>query len=255
MRASWKGTISFGMVSIPVALGGATEEKTIKFNQLHASDSGRIKMPKVCSACDKAVTSDEIVKGHEYAKGEVVVVTEDELARSVGPKVLELCAFVPEVEVNPIAYKKAYYLEPEASGAKPYQLLVDAMGDKGVVGIARITMREKESLAVLRNMGGVLVLQTMFWPDEVREMPVFATAYPSAPEAKMAGMLVESMTTGFDPAEFRDTYRERLTDLIAAKVAGSEFAYPTEAPVAKVIDLMSALKASVKASVKQAKAS
>jgi len=252
MRAIWKGAVSFGLVSIAVKLYSATEEKDIRFHQVHRTDGGRIRYKRVCSVCGEEVTYDDIAKGYDIGGGEIVVLTDEDfadlpLSTSHAIDVLE---FVPAEQVDPIMYAKAYFLEPEGPATKPYVLLRDALTDSERVAIVKVALRQREQLATLRVRDGVLVLNTMLWPDEIRT-PDFGfldediTVRP--PELAMAGSLIDSMAGEFDPDEYSDNYRAALQEVIDAKVEGREIVSPEEpeaAPTAAV-DLMAALKASV----------
>jgi len=251
MRAIWKGAVSFGLVSIGVKLYAATEEKSIRFHQVHRTDAGRIRYQRVCSVCGEQVSYDDIAKGYDLGGGEMVVLTDEDfegLPLSTS-RAIDVQEFVPADQIDPILFDKAYYLEPEGTATKPYVLLRDALSDSDRVAIVKIALRQREQLATLRVRDGVLVLNTMLWPDEVRT-PDFAfldekiEARP--PELAMAASLIESMSADFKPEEFTDEYREALQEVIDAKVAGREVAAPA-APeeVAPAVDLMAALRASV----------
>jgi DNA end-binding protein Ku len=252
MRAIWKGAVSFGLVSISVKLYSATEEKDIRFNQVHRADGGRIRYQRICSICGEQVGYDDIAKGYDLGGGEMVVLTDEDfadlpLSTSHAIDVLE---FVPAEQVDPILYNKAYYMEPEGAAVKPYVLLRDALERTDRVAIVKVALRQREQLATLRVREGVLVLNTMLWPDEVRK-PDFdfldddVQARPQ--ELAMAGSLIESMAGDFDPSQFTDNYREALQEVIDAKVAGREVVAPVEAeaPPTAAVDLMAALRASV----------
>jgi DNA end-binding protein Ku len=252
MRAIWKGAVSFGLVSISVRLYSATEEKDIRFHQVHRTDGGRIRYKRVCSVCGEEVTYDDIAKGYDLGGGEMVILTDEDFAELplTTSHAIDVMRFVPAEQVDPILYAKAYYLEPEGIATKPYVLLRDALVDSDRVAIVKIALRQREQLATLRVREGVLVLNTMLWPDEVRN-PDFGfldddvTLRP--PELAMAGALIDSMAGDFDPDEYTDDYRKALEEVIAAKVEGREVVAPEEpeaAPTAAV-DLMAALKASV----------
>lgn len=257
MRAIWKGAITFGLITIPVGMFTAIEEKSFRFNQLHGKDNGRIKYKRVCSVCGEEVPLDEIVKGYEFEKENYVVFTEEELDRLPADsiKAIDIVTFVPLEEIDPIYFQKSYYLAPEPSGIKAYKLLEKAMGDSGKVGVAKVTLREKEHLATLRVKDGVFVLETMHWPDEIRR-PEFEELEKNpeirAQEVDMAKSLIENLSGDFHPEEFVDSYRERLQEAVDAKVEGKEVSVaPTKEPT-QVLDLMEALKASVEATRKQA---
>ena len=255
-RSIWNGAITFGLITIPVGLYSAIEEKDIRFNQLHSSDNGRIRYKRFCSACEQEVPMDEIVKGYEYEKGSYVVFTPEELdqipAESI--KAIDVVSFVPLDQIDPIYFKKPYYLAPEPSGIKAYKLLQQALGDSGRVGLAKITLREKEQLATLRVKDGVFVLETMHWPDEIRP-PEFEELEKNPEirqqEVEMAQSLIDNLTESFSPEEFVDAYRQRLEEAVAAKVEGREIAITPEREPTQVMDLMEALKASVDATKKK----
>ena len=248
-KTIWKGAISFGLVTIPIRMYTATEEKSFKFNQLHEKDGGRIKYKRSCSVCGEEVPYDEIVKGYEYEKDHYVVLTDDEVERGLrSSRSIDILKFVPADEIDAIYWKNPYYLVPEQTGAKAYALLRKALGDEGYVALAKVAFRDKEHLATLRLRDNVFVLETMYWPDEIRpadfdELAVEADVRPQ--ELKMAQSLIANMTDHFDPDEFHDEYRERLEQVVEAKIEGKEIAVVEETGTATVVDLMEALKASV----------
>jgi DNA end-binding protein Ku len=251
-RSIWKGAISFGLVTIPVKLYSATEEKDIRFHQVHREDGGRIKYKRVCAIDGEEVTYDDIAKGYDLGGGEMVLLTDEDFAELplTTSHAIEVLEFVPAEQVDPILYNKAYYLEPEATAAKPYVLLRDALTNTDRVAIVKVALRQREQLATLRVRDDVLVLNTMLWPDEIRRakfdfLDDDIEARPA--ELAMAGSLIESMAAEFDPSVYTDNYREALQEVIDAKVAGREVVAPEEpeaAPTAAV-DLMAALRASV----------
>ncbi|MEO7803515.1 MAG: Ku protein [Actinomycetota bacterium] len=251
-RSIWNGAITFGLVTIPVGLYSAIDEKDFRFNQLHGEDSGRIRYKKVCSKCDKEISSDEIVKGYEIEKDKYVVFDEEELAAipSESGKAIDIVAFVPLEQIDPVYFQRPYYLAPESTGIKAYKLLEKALSDSGRVGLAKISIRDKERLATLRVKDGLFILETMHWPDEIRQ-PEFE-ALEKNPEIRpaevaMAQSLIENLSEDFHPEGFIDEYRQRLELAVEAKVAGEEITFtPTQAPT-QILDLMEALKASVDA--------
>jgi DNA end-binding protein Ku len=252
MKTIWKGAISFGLVTIPVKVYGATEEKTLHFNQLHAADGGRIRYKRVCSICGEEVSYQDIVKGYEYEKDHYVTLTDEELQALPVPtaRSIEIERFVEAEQIDPIYFQRSYYVVPDGTGLKAYHLLREAIGDDGKVALARIALREKEHLATLRLRDNVLVLETMYWPDEIRaprfdELDEEVELRPQ--EIRMARSLIDSLTDDFQPEEFHDEYRAALEDLIAKKVKGEEITYVEEAEPSKVVDLMEALRASVEA--------
>jgi DNA end-binding protein Ku len=251
-RSIWKGAITFGLITIPVGLYTAIEEKDFRFNQLHSKDNGRIRYKRVCTVCGEEVPYDEIVKGYEFEKDNYVVFTEEEMAQipAESIKAIDIVSFVPLEEIDPIYFQKPYYLAPEPSGIKAYKLLEKALSEGGKIGLAKITLREKERLATLRVKDGVFILETMHWPDEIRE-PEFEELDKSveirSQELAMAKSLIENLTDHFQPEEFHDAYRERLEEAVKAKIEGLEVAVaPTKEPT-QILDLMEALKASVEA--------
>jgi DNA end-binding protein Ku len=252
MRAIWKGAVSFGLVSIAVRLYSATEEKDIRFHQVHREDGGRIRYKRTCSVCGEEVTYDDIAKGYDIGGGEMVILTDEDFADLPlsTSRAIDVLEFVPAEQVDPILYNKAYYLEPEGTATKPYLLLRDALTDSDRVAIVKVALRQREQLATLRVHDGVLLLNTMLWPDEVRK-PDFnfldedITVRP--PELAMASSLIDSMAGDFEPDAFTDNYRAALQEVIDAKVEGREVVQPEEAEEAPAaaVDLMAALKASV----------
>ncbi|WP_328422813.1 Ku protein [Micromonospora sp. NBC_00389] len=252
MRAIWKGAVSFGLVSIGVKLYSATEEKDIRFHQVHREDGGRIRYKRTCSVCGEEVTYDDIAKGYDIGGGEMVILTDEDFAELplTSSRAIDVLEFVPAEQVDPILYNKAYFLEPEGAATKPYVLLRDALIDSERVAIVKVALRQREQLATLRVREGVLLLNTMLWPDEIRN-PDFGFLDEDLkvrpPELAMASSLIDSMTGEFEPDVFTDDYRAALQEVIDAKVEGREVVQPEEveeAPAAAV-DLMAALKASV----------
>jgi DNA end-binding protein Ku len=258
-RAIWKGAISFGLVTIPIRVHTAVEEKSFKFNQLHSKDQGRIKYKRTCSIDGEEVSFDEIVKGYEYEKDHYVVLTDEDIDRGLSNvRTIDILKFVDSNEIDPIYWQRSYYLAPDGTpGLKAYKLLSKALKDDERVAIARIAFRDKEHLATLRVRDGVFVLETMYWPDEIREAEFeeLDEDVKIAPqELQMAKSLIDNMTGEFDPDEFKDEYREKLEALVQKKVEGEEITVVEEAGSgAKVLDLIEALKASVEASGKPAK--
>jgi DNA end-binding protein Ku len=257
VKTIWKGAISFGLVTIPVRVYGATEAKSLRFHQLHEPDGGRIRYKRVCSVDGEEVEYSEIVKGYEYEKDRYVILSDEELDSLpvTTAKAIEIERFVEAEEIDPIYFQKAYYLVPEGTGVKAYHLLREAMADDGKVALAKVAFRDKEHLATLRLRDNVFVLETMYWPDEIRtpQFEVLDEEVQVRPqEVRMARSLIESLSSDFEPQEFRDTYREALEELVTKKVQGEEITYSEEAEPSKVVDLMEALKASVEATKKKA---
>ena len=252
MRAIWKGAVSFGLVSIAVKLYSATEEKDIRFHQVHRTDGGRIRYKRVCELDGEEVSYDDIAKAYDLGGGEMVILTDEDFADLPLPtsRAIEVLEFVPAEQVDPILYAKSYYLDVDGNAAaKPYVLLRDALETSERVAIVKVALRQREQLAVLRVRDDVLVMHTMLWPDEVRgaEFEFLEDgASPRPQELAMAESLIDSMTAEFDPEEYVDNYRAALQEVIDAKVAGHEVVAPEpeeEKPAA--VDLMAALRASV----------
>jgi DNA end-binding protein Ku len=253
MRAMWRGEISFGLVMIPVRLYAATEHKDISFRQVHREDGGRIRFRRVCSVCGEEVAFADVAKGYELPDGEMVVLTDEDMAELPLPTAhsIEVVHFTPQDQVDPIMWERSYYAEPEPKGTRAYALLRDALERSGMVAVARVALRQRETLAALRSRDGVLVLVTLLWPDEIR-----ATEFEfldedtevRSQELRMATSLIDSMTVDFEPGEYTDHYREALEELVEAKIEGHEVARP-EVPAEEqpVTSLADALKASLAA--------
>lgn len=256
MRAMWKGTVSFGLVAIPVQLYAAVEGKSPSFRQVHVTDGGRIHYKRVCSVDGEEVPYAEIAKGYELGDDQMVVLTDDDLADLPVPsvKTVDVVEFVPLEAIDPIYFDHSYYLEPQRAAVKAYTLLRDAISKSGQVAVAKIALRQRESLAVLRVYQDTIVLNTMVWPDEVRQ-PDFGFLQAKSPpvrerEMQMAGSLIDSLSESvFEPEKFTDDYRDALEELIEAKVEGHEVtAQPaaTTGPDTEVSDLLDALERSVR---------
>jgi DNA end-binding protein Ku len=254
-RSIWRGAISFGLVNVPVKLYSAVSKKTVRFNQLHEKDNSRIQLKRFCADEEQEVPYEEIVKGYEISPGQYVVITPEELDQldPVKTRTIDIEDFVDLDEIDPLFYEHPYYLAPDTGASKPYKLLLEALRTTNKVAIARVVIRSKEYLTAIRPAGDVLTMETMLFADElidpgdIDELPdedVRATDR----EVEMARQLIESLATDFDPAKYRDEYRERVLDLIERKAAGQEVAMPSEpeAPAA-VPDLMAALEASLAA--------
>ncbi len=252
MRAIWKGAVSFGLVSVPVKLYAATESHDVSFRQVHAKDGGRIKYQRVCSLDGEEVPYADIAKGYETEDGEMVILTDDDMAElpSTSSREIAVEKFVPSDQIDPMLFEKSYYLEPEKSGAKPYALLRQALLDADRMAVVTVALRQRTTVAVLRVREDVIVLQTMMWPDEIRT-PDFSvdTGEVKPAEVKMANMLVETLAGDFDPAEFEDDYAEAVEALVKAKVEGGEVKRtPTSTKSSgEVVDLLAALQRSVDA--------
>jgi DNA end-binding protein Ku len=254
MRSIWKGAISFGLVSIPVKLYSATEEKDVSFHQVHREDAGRIRYKRVCQVDGEEVPYSDIAKGYELPSGEVVVLTDDDFADLplTTSRAIDVLEFVPLEQVDPIYFAKSYYLEPDGAGAKPYVLLREALERSGRVALVKVALRQRETLATLRVRDGVFVMEMMLWPDEIRA-PAFGFLDEDievrSQELQMAESLIETLSGDFQPEQYSDNYREALQALIEAKIAGREVVAPAEpaAETGTVVDLMAALRASVEA--------
>ncbi|MCU1591934.1 MAG: Ku protein [Frankiales bacterium] len=254
MRSIWKGAISFGLVTIPVKLYSATEQKDVSFHQVRRSDGSRIRYKRVAQADGEEVPYGEIAKGYELANGETVVLTDDDFADLplTTSRAIDVLQFVPLEQVDPIFFEKTYYIEPDKAGTKPYVLLRDALEESGKVALVKVALRNRESLATLRVREGVFVLETMLWPDEIRK-PDFGFLDEDVEvrpqELAMAGSLIETLSGDFDPSDYKDSYREALQEVIEAKIAGHEVKQPEQAQPTSgtVVDLMAALRASVEA--------
>lgn len=256
-RSIWKGAISFGLVTIPVALYTATESKTPKFKMLRGTDHSPIKYKRVAESDGEEVVWDDIVRGYEVEKGKYVVFTDEELEAATaadGNRLVDVVQFVEESEIDPIYYKSSYYLAPERTGVKAYKILLEALKDKGRVGLAKVSIRDKQQLATVRAKDGVLVMETMYWPDEIRE-PEFEELDGDVElrkeEVKMAQLLIDGLTAEFDPEAFKDSTREAIEVAAQKKVDGQEIVAPEAPEPTKVVDLLEALKASVEATKKR----
>jgi DNA end-binding protein Ku len=261
MRSMWKGGISFGLVMIPVRLYAATEQKDISFRQVHRADGGRIKFKRVCSICGEEVAYEDVAKGYELPTGDIVVLDDDDLADLPLPstKSIEVLHFAPAEQLDPILYNRSYYVEPEAPGARAYMLLRDALEQSGRIAVAQVALRQRESLATLRSRDGVLVLETLLWPDEIRPavFPFMQQEIEVRPqELTMAASLIDSMTSDFDPDAHHDGYREALVEVVEAKVQGTELAQPDKVEIAasESTSLADALRASLAAAQQPSKA-
>ena len=256
-RAIWSGSISFGMVSIPVKLFGATESRDISFNLLHSTCGTRLQQKRWCPTDEVEVPWSETVRGYEYSKGQYVILTEEDFERLPLPSkhTIDLSAFVQEQEIDPVFYERSYYLEPGERAEKPYALLLRALEKKGLTAVASITIRKKEQLCALRPHQGTIMLETLYYPDEVRqERGVDLNSVKlSDRELEMAFTLIEILQKPFDPSEYQDHYREALAELIEAKLEGKEVVNAPPARESRVLDLADALKRSVEAAKKTAK--
>lgn len=258
MHTMWKGSVSFGLVNIPIKMFTATEDKDIKFRYLHKECNTPLKYQKVCPTCNKEVSEAEIVRGYEYEIGHFIIIEEKDilaLKSEIDDKSIEILDFVNLAEIDPIYFDKSYYLSPQDTGNKAYNLLRQAMNDTGKIAIAKMTIRNKQTLAALRVFRNILVLETIFYPDEVRavsQVPGLPEgAGVNAKELEIATKLIENLTAPFEPEKYKDDYREALRELINKKIEGKEIEIAPEAPHRNVIDLMEALQASLKETKKK----
>lgn len=254
-RSLWKGAISFGLITIPVKLYGATEEKDISFKQVHPADGGKIKYKRVCEKCGEEVPYAEIGKGYEAPDGRVAVLSKEDLDSLPlsSAKSVDVVQFVDEDEIDPTYFEKTYVVEAEGPGAKPYVLLRDALVKTGKSAVVKVALRSRESLALVRPSGKVLLMHTMLWPDEVRDNDFAAPdgdIKASDAEVAMAEMFITQMEGTFNPGDFSDSYREALDAVVQAKLSGVAVEEKAEQPSSgggEVVDLVAALKASVEA--------
>ena len=252
MRAIWKGAVSFGLVNVPVRLYSATENHDVQFRQVHSADGGRIKYQRVCSIDGETVPYADIAKGYETPDGQMVVLTDADLAELPlsTSKEIAVDRFVPAEQISPLMLDKVYYLEPDKAALKPYALLRSALEESGRVAVVTVALRTRVTVAILRVHDEALALQTLLWPDELRE-PDFAvlsdTPEVTDAESAMAAMLVESLSGDFDPNSYEDHYEQAVRQVVEAKLAGGEV-QENPAPqeeTAEVVDLLAALQASV----------
>jgi len=250
MRPLWNGTITFGLVVIPVRLYAATERKNVSFRLLHKECSTPVRYMKWCPNCERDLRQDEIVKAYEYQKGEHVVITEEDMEAIPGPSahVIEILDFVSLNDVDPVYYEKSFFLEPREGAEKAYSVLFGAMRDQGKVALAKVAIRAKETLAIVRTYRDkFILLETMFWADEVRsgdELRIPEEAEIGDREFSMAKTLIETLSAEFEPAKYRSRQREAVSELIQKKIQGREVVRQPQAG-AQVIDLMEALRRSV----------
>lgn len=257
-RVIWNGVISFGMVSIPVGLQTATSEKDLRFNQLHEVCGGRIKLQKYCPQCDKVVESEELIKGYEISKNTYVRLTEEDFEGLPVPskQTITIDRFVPVDQIDPVFFDTTYYLGPNEIGKKPYVLLLRTLEQRGMVAIGKISIRTKENLCVLRPHNGGILLETLFWADELKqpEETELNSIVINDAEMAMASSLVDLLKGDFDATQYSDEYRQQLLSRIEAKQMGGQVhtAAPTALEPANIVDLMEALKASIEAAQKNA---
>jgi DNA end-binding protein Ku len=250
-RAIWTGTISFGLVNVPVRMYSAIEESDLRFHLVHEPDGGRIGYQKVCKAENEPVPDDEIVKAFEVEKDELVVLTDEDfaVAKSEGVKTIEISDFVPYEEIDPIYFERTYYLGPQDGGEKVYSLLRQAMEKTGLAAVGKYVMRDKQHLGCLRIRDGVITLEKLFFHDEIRPTKEIAPRKTRVPEAelKMATALIGQFKSSFEPERYKDTYRDALMKVIKAKQKGETITAVPAAEEEEPADLLAALKASVDA--------
>lgn len=252
MRAIWKGAVSFGLVNVPIRLYSATENHDVQFRQVHRVDGGRIRYQRVCSVDGELVSYDDIAKGYETEDGEMVVLTDEDFKDlpAASSKEISVEKFVPAEEIDPIYLDRSYYLEPDKAATKPYILLRDALETEQRMAVVTVSIRNRMTMAVLRVREGVIVMQTMLWPDEVRS-PDFASldedAKATPKELEMARLLIDQLAGDFDPDDYEDDYAKAVEALVRAKVEGGEVRAPAPAPeeTGEVVDLLAALARSV----------
>jgi DNA end-binding protein Ku len=252
MRAIWKGSVSFGLVNVPIRLYSATENHDVQFRQVHREDGGRIKYKRICSIDGEEVAYDDIAKGYETEDGEMVILTDEDFADlpSRTSKEIGVTKFVPADEIDPIWLDKSYYLEPDKAATKPYVLLRDALESEKRMAICTVSIRTRMTMAVLRVRDGVIVMQTMLWPDEIRK-PDFAVideeTHATKQEMAMAKLLIDQLAGDYDADEYEDDYAIALKELVRAKVEGGEVKAPVAAAEesGEVVDLLAALAKSV----------
>ncbi|WP_406230970.1 Ku protein [Nocardia sp. NBC_01009] len=263
MRAIWKGSIAFGLVNVPVKVYTATEDHDIRFHQVHAKDGGRIKYDRVCTVCGKSVQYADIDKAYESPEGDKIILTDEDFAKLPAAEKHEIpvLQFVPSEQIDPIFFDKSYYLEPDSNTPKAYVLLATTLERIDRTALVHFTLRQKTRLAALRVREGMLVLQTLLWPDEVRAAEfesLDGVAEPKPQEIKMAETLVESMSDDFDPGQYTDEYQielQRVLDDAIASGTGKVAGRPEPAPAemdAEVVDLVAALQRSLEASGRRA---
>jgi DNA end-binding protein Ku len=255
MHTVWKGSISFGLVNIPIKLHAATENKDIKLRQLHKDCHTPISYEKVCEGCKQEVKNEDIVKEYEYSKNKFVILDAEELEKlkkENEDKAVEIIDFVKLEEIDPIYFERSYFMAPDSGGGKAYSLLREALHESGKIGVAKIMIRSKEQLAIVRVYKETLIMETIHFPDEVRN----TADVPNIPseqtvvkkELDTALMLVEQLTTVFEPEKYTDEYRTALMELIEEKKAGNNVVMTSEKQTelpSNVTDLMSALQASL----------
>ena len=253
MAASvWKGMISFGLVSIPIRLYAAARAKRINLHQIHKVCNTRIKQPPFCPHCNRIVDRSEIVKGYEYEKGQYVIIEPDEIKKitPASSKTMDILSFLDESELDPIYFESSFFALPEPHAEKPYLLLLKVLEDTRKVGVAKVTMHQREYTVFIRPRDHGLTLHTMYYPNEIASVEGYGKKYEvklRPEEIRLADQLVESLSAPFKPEEYRDEFQARLNDLIEAKLKGETIAATPKPMRAPVIDMMQALKKSLEA--------
>jgi DNA end-binding protein Ku len=245
----WKGFISFGLVSIPIRLYSGARGKTVNFHLLHNKDNSRIHEVMYCSKEEKPIERSELVKGYEYQKGRYVVITPEEIKAATPPteRVMEILQFVKGDDIDPIYFESSYYVAPEESGQKPYALLLEALQQSKFDGLAKVTMHGREHIVILRPSERGIMLHTMYYADEIRDVAEFTPHrnLVNEKELKLAKTLIQSLVDDFKPERYKDTYRENLEKLIKAKAKGKQIQPASEPQLPKVVDIMEALQRSL----------
>lgn len=250
MHTMWKGSISFGLVNVPVKMFAATENHDIKFRHLHAACGTPMKYARTCPTCEREIEWKELVKGYEVESGRFILMTDEDMEelKPTKSKSISILNFVDLSDIDPIYFQKSYYLAPDETGAKAYALLRQAMQETHKIAVARMIIRDSESLAVIRSYKEYLVLESIFYPDEVRNttlLPEIPSPQVEEAEMKMATLLIENLTTEFNPEKYQDEYRIRILDAISRKSQGENFHTTTEPAPTQIADLMKALQASL----------
>lgn len=257
-RAMWNGSVSFGLVSIPVKLYGATEDKDISFHQVHAEDGGRVRYQRVCEKCGEVVKWGDIAKGYEAPDGRMAILTSEDLDTLplTSLKAVDVVQFVEADEIDEMYLQRSYFMEPQKTGQKPYVLLREALSRGNKVAVVKVALRSRESLALIRPHHDLLMMHTMYWPDELRDGSFAAPSEEvviSDAEIEMANLLINQLEGHFDPDAYSDSYREALEQVVEAKLSGVAMPDQDDSsqPVGDVVDLMATLKASVEAAKKR----
>lgn len=253
MHTVWKGAISFGLVHVPVKMFSATEDKDISMRMIHKDCNTPLNFVRKCQHCEREVEWGEIVRGYEYEPGSFVLFEKDELEKLTGEatKEIKILDFVDLSDIDPVYFQKTYYLAPNETGAGAYSLLLEAMRQTGKIGIAKVSIRSKSSLAAIRIIDRCIAMETIFYPDEIRSVDYV----PNLPEQsnvnekelEMAKLLIGQLATEFEPEKYKDDYRSAVLQAIESKVSGQQIRVAPEPHKANVIDLMAALQASLEA--------